>query len=168
MLEELLPKLQEWVALYGLRIIGALAIFVLGRWVAKALRGVLKRVLNARQVEPTLVSFASNLSYAALLTFVVIAALSQLGLQTTSFVAVIGAAGLAIGLALQGSLANFASGVLIILFRPFKVGDLVDVAGTLGVVEDLDIFTTQLVTLDNKAIIIPNGQVTGACPSSSS
>lgn len=160
-MEEILPKLQEWATLYGLRILGALAIFILGRWIAKGLKSALRKILTTRKVEATLISFAANLTYAALLTFVLIAAMGQLGVQTTSFIAVIGAAGLAVGLALQGSLANFASGVLIILFRPFKVGDLVEVAGTLGVVEELDIFTTQLVTLDNRAIIIPNGQVTG-------
>ena len=160
-MEELIPMLKEWFTVYGLRVVGAILIFLFGRWIARGLTNLLKRVLTAREVEGTLVSFASHLTYAALVTVVVIASLNQLGVQTTSFVAIIGAAGLAIGLALQGSLSNFAAGVLIIMFRPFKVGDLVDAGGVFGVVEELDIFTTQLRTPDNKTIIVPNGQVTG-------
>jgi small conductance mechanosensitive channel len=112
------------------------------------------------KVDPTLISFLGHMIYIALLTFVILAALGQLGIQTTSFIAVIGAAGLAIGLSLQGSLANFAAGVLMIIFRPFKVGDLIEAAGVLGTVEDIQIFTTQLVTPDNKTIIIPNAKLT--------
>jgi len=112
-------------------------------------------------VDETLVSFVRNLSYIALLAFVVIAALNQLGIQTASFIAVIGAAGLAIGLALQGSLANFAAGVLMIIFKPFKVGDFIDGAGATGTVEKIEIFTTQLKTPDNKTIIVPNAKMTG-------
>jgi small conductance mechanosensitive channel len=107
-----------------------------------------------------LVSFVSNLVYIGLLAFIVIAALGQLGIQTTSFIAVLGAAGLAIGLALQGSLSNFAAGFLLIIFRPFKVGDLIEGAGVLGVVEAIQIFTTQLKTADNKTVIVPNANLT--------
>jgi len=160
-MEEIVSKLQEWGALYGLRIIGALAIFIVGRWVAKALRNTLRKVLTRRKMDATLVSFAVNLTYAILVAFVVLAALNQVGVQTTSFIAVIGAAGLAVGLALQGSLANFAAGVLIIMFRPFKVGDVIEVSGVLGIVKELDLFTTHFLTPDNRAIIIPNGQVIG-------
>jgi small conductance mechanosensitive channel len=116
--------------------------------------------MNKRQVDPTVISFVANLTYIALLVFVVLAALGQLGIQTTSFIAVIGAAGLAIGLALQGSLANFAAGFLMIIFRPFKVGDYIEGAGTAGTVEAIQIFTTQLRTPDNKTVIIPNGSLT--------
>jgi small conductance mechanosensitive channel len=118
-------------------------------------------MMTKAEVDDTLISFVGNLTYIALLVFVIIAAINQLGIQTTSFIAVIGAAGLAIGLALQGSLANFAAGVLMIIFRPFKVGDFVEAAGVAGVVEAVQIFTTQLKTPDNKTIIIPNASVTG-------
>ncbi|MGD9331048.1 MAG: mechanosensitive ion channel, partial [Desulfobacterales bacterium] len=111
--------------------------------------------------DPTLQTFVGNMVYYALLTFVILAALSQIGIQTTSFIAVIGAAGLAVGLALQGSLANFAAGFLLIMFRPFKVGDFIEGAGVMGTVESLQIFTTQLRTPDNKKIIIPNASLTG-------
>jgi small conductance mechanosensitive channel len=157
----ILPRLQELVAFYGLKIVAALVIFIVGRWVAKALRRLAVRMLTKAKVEETLISFAGNLTYIALLVFVIIAALNQLGVQTTSFIAIIGAAGLAIGLALQGSLANFAAGVLVIIFRPFKVGDYIEGAGVAGVVEEIQIFTTQLKTPDNKTIIIPNAKITG-------
>jgi small conductance mechanosensitive channel len=116
--------------------------------------------MEKREVDPTLTKFVTNLIYFALLTFVIVAALGMLGIQTTSFIAVLGAAGLAVGLALQGSLSNFAAGVLMIIFRPFKVGDLIEAAGATGVVEEVQIFTTQLLTPDNKTIIIPNAQIT--------
>jgi len=129
--------------------------------VALGLAKLIKRVMIKSNVDATLVSFVRNLSYIALLAFVVIAALNQLGIQTASFIAVIGAAGLAIGLALQGSLGNFASGVLMIIFKPFKVGDYIEGGGTAGVVEKIEIFTTQLKTPDNKTVIVPNAKVTG-------
>jgi small conductance mechanosensitive channel len=157
----ILPKLQELVAFYGLKIVAAIVIFIVGRWVAKALKRLAVRMMKKAKVEETLTSFVGNLTYIALLVFVIIAALNQLGVQTTSFIAIIGAAGLAIGLALQGSLANFAAGVLMIIFRPFKVGDYIEAAGVAGVVEEIEIFTTQLKTPDNKTIIIPNASVTG-------
>jgi small conductance mechanosensitive channel len=116
--------------------------------------------MNKRQVDSTIVSFVTNLTYIALLVFVILAALGQLGIQTTSFIAVIGAAGLAIGLALQGSLSNFAAGFLMLIFRPFKVGDHIEGAGTAGTVEAIQIFTTQLKTPDNKTVIIPNAALT--------
>jgi small conductance mechanosensitive channel len=157
----ILPRLQELVAFYGLKIVAAIVIFIVGRWVAKALRRLAVRMMTRAKVEETLVSFVGNLTYVGLLVFVIIAALNQLGVQTTSFIAIIGAAGLAVGLALQGSLANFAAGVLMIIFRPFKVGDYIEAAGVAGVVEEIEIFTTQLRTPDNKTIIIPNAGITG-------
>lgn len=160
-LSNLLPLLQEWVAFYGLKILAAIVIFVVGRWIAKALGNLVRRTMTKSKVEETLISFVGNLTYIALLTIVIIAALNQLGIQTTSFIAIIGAAGLAIGLALQGSLANFAAGVLLIIFRPFKVGDYIEGAGVAGTVEEIQIFTTQLKTPDNKTIIIPNAKLTG-------
>ena len=157
----IIPNLQAFAALYGLKIIAAIVIFVVGRWVARALRNAIKKMMAKGDVDETLISFVGNLTYITLLAFVIIAALNQLGIQTTSFIAVIGAAGLAIGLALQGSLANFAAGVLMILFRPFQVGDYIEGAGVAGTVEKAHIFTTQLKTPDNKTIIIPNAKIMG-------
>lgn len=118
-MEQLLEKITGYLTLYGLKVVAAIAIFIIGRWVAKLFEKITEKVLEKRHVDPTLVSFVGNLTYIALLVFVILAALSQLGIQTTSFIAVIGAAGLAIGLALQGSLSNFAAGFLMIIFRPF-------------------------------------------------
>lgn len=159
-MEELFVKAQEIVGLYGLKIVAAIIIFIFGRWVAKIFRYVIRKVMLKGKVDETIVSFVGHLTYIAMLAFVIIAALGQLGIQTTSFIAVIGAAGLAIGLALQGSLSNFASGFLMIIFRPFKVGDKIDAAGVTGVVEEIQLFTTVLKTPDNKTIIIPNSKIT--------
>lgn len=157
--EKLIPQIQEWLAFYGLRIIAAIAIFVIGRWVAKGLRSTLKRVMTKNKVDHTLISFVCSIIYTVLIVFVVIAALNQLGIQTTSLVAILGAAGLAIGLALQGSLSNFAAGVLMIIFRPFKAGDYIEGGGVSGTVEEVQLFTTFLATPDNKTIIVPNGKI---------
>jgi len=157
----IITNLQAFAALYGLKIIAAIVIFVVGRWVARALRNVIKKMMAKGNVDEILVSFVGNLTYIALLAFVIIAALNQLGIQTTSFIAIIGAAGLAVGLALQGSLANFAAGVLMIIFRPFQVGDYIEGAGVAGTVEKAHIFTTQLKTPDNKTIIVPNAKIMG-------
>lgn len=160
-MEDLVQKGYALLAAYGLKIVLAIIIFVVGRWVARLFSKLTGRIMEKRDVDQTLRSFVGNLVYYALLTFVILAALSQIGIQTTSFIAVIGAAGLAIGLALQGSLANFAAGFLLIMFRPFKVGDFIEGAGVSGTVESLQIFTTQLRTPDNKKIIIPNAGLTG-------
>lgn len=160
-MEDLIQQGYALLATYGLKIVFAIIILIIGRWVARLFSKLIQRVMKKQDVDETLRSFAGNMIYYALLTFVVLAALGQLGIQTTSFIAVIGAAGLAIGLALQGSLANFASGFLMIMFRPFKVGDLIEGAGVMGTVESLQIFTTQLRTPDNKKIIIPNASLTG-------
>ena len=157
----LMDKLIPLLSVYGLRIIYALFILVIGRWVAKAICNLIKRIMIKSAVDETLIKFVGNLTYIALLAFVIIAALNQLGIQTASFIAIIGAAGLAIGLALQGSLSNFAAGVLMIIFKPFKVDDLIEGAGVTGVVEEIQIFTTQLKTADNKTIIIPNSGLMG-------
>lgn len=159
-MEDVLDRIYQLLTVYGLKVLAAVAIFIVGRWVAKGVRKLVERMLVRGKVDPTLVSFASNLTYIGLLVFIVIAALGQLGIQTTSFIAVLGAAGLAIGLALQGSLSNFAAGFLLIMFRPFKVGDLIEAAGVFGVVEAIQIFTTQLKTPDNKTVILPNAKIT--------
>jgi len=159
-MQDIATQAQELLTFYGLKVIAAIAIFVIGRYVAIAVRGVLRRALRKSAVDETLVTFVANVSYALLLAFVVIAALGQLGVQTASFVAVVGAAGLAIGLALQGSLANFAAGVLMIIFKPFKAGDYIEAGGIAGTVEGLNIFTTELKTPDNKKVIVPNAKIT--------
>jgi small conductance mechanosensitive channel len=160
-MEKAWERIQEFIAEYGLSLIGALLIFLIGRWAAKVIKGLVARMMNKSKADPTLVAFVSNLVYVGLLTFVFIAALAQLGVQTTSFIAVIGAAGLAVGLALQGALANFAAGVLLLIFRPFKAGDFVEGAGTMGVIKEIGIFTTVLNTPDNKLVIVPNAKLTG-------
>ncbi|MBU4260415.1 MAG: mechanosensitive ion channel [Proteobacteria bacterium] len=154
-------SVQELIAISGINMLAALAIFMVGKWGARFFQHLSEKLMTRSKVEPTLVKFAGNLIYFALLTFVILAALGQIGIQTTSFIAVIGAAGLAVGLALQGSLSNFAAGVLLILFRPFKKGDYIESAGTAGTVEEIQIFTTMLVTPDNKLIIVPNSKVIG-------
>jgi len=158
--QDLIAKLWELLTVFGLKIIAAIVIFIVGRWVAKFLRNLTKKLMIKGDVDVTLVSFVGNLIYVGLLAFVIIAALGQLGIQTTSFIAILGAAGLAVGLALQGSLANFAAGVLMIIFRPFQVGDFIEGGGVAGTVEEIQIFTTQLKTPDNKTIIIPNAKMT--------
>ncbi|MGI9301228.1 MAG: mechanosensitive ion channel family protein [Gammaproteobacteria bacterium] len=159
-MEDIIATIQELVVVYGLKAVAAIAIFVVGRWVARALRRLCRGVMEKRGVDPILTTFTASIVYFALLAFVVIAALGQLGVQTASLIALLGAAGLAIGLALQGSLANFAAGFIMIVLRPFQVGDYIEAAGTSGIVEELQIFTTQLRTPDNKVVIIPNSQVT--------
>ena len=144
---------------FGLQLVTALAIFVIGRWVAKALSRGLRRVMQARKIDAILETFVGNIVYWLLMAFVIIAAITQLGVQTTSFIAVVGAAGLAIGLAMQGALSNFAAGVLIVLFRHYKVGDYIEAGGVGGSVEAVQILTTTLKTPDNKIIIIPNSQI---------
>jgi small conductance mechanosensitive channel len=160
-MENIAMKLQDWVVFYGLQIIAAIAILLIGRYVAILARNILRRVMRKSNVEETLIYFVSNVAYVALLVFVVIAALGQLGVHTASFVAVIGAAGLAVGLALQGSLSNFAAGVLMIIFKPFKVGDYIEAAGVAGTVAEIGIFTTELKTPDSKKVIVPNAKATG-------
>jgi small conductance mechanosensitive channel len=158
---KLLNTVYGLLTVYGLRVIAAIVIFILGRWVALMVAKIIERIMLKSKLDETLVSFVRHLSYVALLAFIVIAALNQLGIQTASFIAVVGAAGLAIGLALQGSLGNFAAGVLMIIFKPFKVGDFIDGGGVAGIVEKIEIFTTQLKTPDNKTVIIPNAKLTG-------
>ena len=157
----LIPKIQELIIVHGINILTALVIFILGRWVAKLFTKFIGKMMAKKDVAPVVNSFVGNLIYTALLIFVIIAALAQVGIQTTSLIAILGAASLAIGLALQGSLANFAAGVLLIIFRPFKVGDYVECGGTAGAVEEIQIFTTQLNSPDNKKIIVPNAKVLG-------
>ncbi len=158
---ELGQKMSEWATLYGIQVIAAIFILLAGGWLAKLARKIVERLLTKAKTEAILVSFVGQFVYVLLMMFVVLAVLAKLGVQTTSFIAVIGAAGLAVGLALQWSLANFASGVLLIIFRPIRVDDFVQAAGVTGAVEEIQIFTTQLRTPDNKTVIIPNAKLTG-------
>lgn len=139
----------------------AAAIFIIGKKVAKWVSNLVAKTMARRDTDPALIGFVSSLLNWALLAFVVIAALGQVGIQTASLVAVLGAAGLAVGLALQGSLSNFAAGVLILVFRPFKIGDVVELSGVVGSVVGIQIFTTELATPDNKQIIVPNSSAIG-------
>jgi small conductance mechanosensitive channel len=161
MVEHMLAKTQELIVLYGLKVISAVLILTLGRFAANILKKVIEGIMVRTKVDVTLVSFVCSLFYVSLMAFVIIAALEQLGIQTTSFIAILGAAGLAVGLALQGSLSNFAAGVLMIIFKPFKVGDTVEGGGASGVVEKIEIFTTTLRSPDKKTIIVPNSKIGG-------
>ena len=144
---------------FGMKAVIALVIFFVGRMIARLVTKGLHNLMQSQEVDKILETFVCNLAYWALMIFVIIAAINQIGVQTTSLIAVMGAAGLAIGLALQGSLANFAAGVLIVMFRPYRVGDFVEAAGISGVVLQVQILTTILKTGDNKQIIVPNGQI---------
>ena len=160
-IQHLIAKLTALGTDFGIKLITALAIFIIGRWVAIGVKNLIDKAMRKARVDSTLISFTVHLSYIAMIAFVAIAALGQLGIQTTSFIAVLGAAGLAVGLALQGSLSNFAAGVLMLIFRPFKVGDYIEGAGVAGTVKEVQIFTTILTTPDNKTIIVPNAKITG-------
>ena len=138
----------------------AIAIFIIGKFAAKLISSATKKVLVHKKFDDTVISFIGSLVYGLVVIVAFIAAISHLGFNTTSLVAIVGAAGLAIGLALQGSLSNFASGILLISLKPFKAGDFVEIAGTAGVVEEVHVFSTQLRTGDNKTVIIPNGGIT--------
>lgn len=160
-MEKYIQQAQEYLALYGLKIIAAIAIFIIGLWIAKLLSKTIGKLLTKKNVDATLTKFFVSMIRIALVAFVVIAAIDQIGVQTTSFVAVLGAAGLAVGFALQGSLSNFASGVMLIIFRPVKVGDFIEGGGSTGVVEEIGIFVTVMKTPDNKTIFIPNSKLIG-------
>ena len=152
--------IMGFLTVYGLKLLMAIAIFVFGKWIVHRLVNIVKRGMGRSKIDDTLIGFLGNILVAIGLAFVVIAALSQLGINTASLAAVIAAAGLAIGLALQGSLSNFAAGFLIILFKFFKVGDYIEAGGTAGTVQEINIFTTKLKTPDNCEVIVPNGSIT--------
>lgn len=160
-MEDIIKQLQAVVAEYGLQVLGAITTLVIGIWLAKILAKSLGKILNKKSVDQTLVKFVISLVKITLITFVIISAASQVGIQTASFVAVIGAAGLAIGFALQGSLSNLAAGVMLIIFKPIKVGDYIEGGGSAGSVESVGIFITTLITPDNKVVYIPNSTLTG-------
>lgn len=148
------------VQLYGPKLLGAVAIFVVGRWLARVVTAATVRAAKKARIDETLVSFLNNLIYMLLLTAVCIAAVQKLGVETTSLTAVLAAVGFAVGMALQGSLGNLASGVMLVFFKPFRVGDLVEIGGIKGTVVEIQIFNTILLSTDNVRIIVPNGKIT--------
>ncbi len=157
------PELfYQLIQTYGIPLFWAIVIFVVGRFIARAISNSAAKAMTKAHVEETLIKFAKNMLYVALMVFVIIAAIGQMGIETTSFAAILAAAGLAVGLSLQGTLSNFAAGVLLIIFRPFKVGDFIDAGGVAGIVEEIQIFSTQMRSGDNKQIIVPNGQIMGS------
>jgi small conductance mechanosensitive channel len=159
--DQLVGLIGSMVTTWGLQVIGAVAVLLIGRGVARWLRSAVRKTMERREADPTLVPFISGLVYWVVLLLVVVAVLGLFGIPTASFVAVLGAASLAVGLALQGTLSSFAGGVMLLVFRPFKAGDVVDVAGSLGTVQEVGIFSTILHTPDNVRIVIPNSSVFG-------
>ncbi len=148
-----------WITAYSVNIIGAILIFIVGKWLARRITNLLSKLLKKNNVEPTLVNFLTSLFYYTLLVLVVVAAAGRLGINTTSFLTIIGAAGLAVGLALKDSLSNFAAGVMLVLFRPFAIGDVVSTAGITAKVEKITIFNTLFCSPDNQLIIVPNNKI---------
>ncbi|MGD1863493.1 MAG: mechanosensitive ion channel family protein [Phormidesmis sp.] len=157
---ELLISFQPVAFAFIGRVVLSITIFFLGRTLARIAKRIVKKIMVKAKVDPTLTVFATNILFYAIMAFVVLAVLGQMGIETTSLVAAIGAAGLAIGLALQGSLTNFAAGIIIIIFRPFHVGDWIEADGYSGYVIEIELLTTTLKTLDNRTVVIPNGTLT--------
>lgn len=160
-IQEMLNAVIPFVTTYGLQVLGAIVILIVGKIGAGVCSNLVRKVLGTAKTDPVLIGFLANMVRYAILAFTVIAALSKFGIQTTSFIAVLGAAGLAVGLALQGSLSNFAAGVLLLIFRPFGLDDFVSAGGATGKVVEIGIFTTTLHTPDNQKVIIPNSAVMG-------
>lgn len=156
-IEKLMNTVYEFATTYGIKIIGAIVLWIIGSWIIKKLLKITGNVMTKKGYDPSLQKFLINLVSWILKILLIIAILGQLGVETTSFAAILAAAGLAIGLALQGSLANFAGGVLLMIFKPIKIGDLIEAQDAIGVVKEIEIFTTKIVTPDNKLVIIPNG-----------
>lgn len=146
---------------YGIKLLGAIAIFIIGRWVVKVVLNLMRGMMTRAHVDETLISFAAHVAYAGLILVVIAMAASNMGISSTSFVAIFASAGLAVGLALKDTLANVGAAVLIIFFRPFKVGDSIETAGVMGTVKTINLFSTTLTTPDNRSIIIPNGSLIG-------
>lgn len=158
---ELINRLTELLSTWGLKVVGAIAVLVIGMMVAKTIRGSMSRGLARTKLDPTLIPFLSGMVYYTVVAFVVTAVLGLFGIQTTSLIALLGAAGLAVGLALQGTLGNFSAGVMLLIFRPFRAGDFVEAGGVAGSVQEIGIFSTTLATPDNVRIIVPNSSVYG-------
>ncbi|MBD3337262.1 MAG: mechanosensitive ion channel [Candidatus Eisenbacteria bacterium] len=158
-MEGIIDTVYGWLTTSGLKIVGAILIFIVGRIVAGLLRGVVRRALGRSNTDPSLVSFFGTLTYVLVMVFTVAAILAKFGIQTASFVAVLGAAAFAIGFALQGSLSNFAAGVMLLTFRPFRVGNYIEGAGIAGTVKEIQLINTILATPDNVQIVVPNAKI---------
>ena len=156
-LDELKNLLIDYGTEYSLKLLGGILIWIIGSWLIKKVKKILLKAMDHLDYDETLERFLSNLIIGGLKVVLVIAILGQLGVHTTSFAAILAAAGLAVGLSLQGSLSNFAGGVLIMIFKPYKIGDFIEAQGEMGTVKEIEIFTTKLNTTDNKEVIIPNG-----------
>ncbi len=150
-----------YASVYGLKIISAILIFMIGKWTINKITILARTVMEKAKVDKTLGKFAESLIYFILFMMIILASLNALGINTTSFLAIFGAAGLAIGLALQGTLANVGAAVLIIVFRPFKVGDFIEAGGAAGTVDDVNLFSTIITPVDNRTIIVPNAKIIG-------
>ncbi len=156
-IEKLIDKSVDFISTYGIQVIGAIIIWIIGSWIIKKILKVTGSVMTKSGYDASLQKFLLNFVGWILKILLILVILSQLGIETTSFAAILAAAGLAVGLALQGSLANFAGGVLLMIFKPIKIGDLIEAQGEIGVVKEIEIFTTKITTPDNKLVIIPNG-----------
>ena len=159
-MQETFNKIYGYLIQYGMNVLAALLIFIIGKWIARLCSRVAENVMLRSKINKTLASFAKHVVYFGILVFVLIAALNKLGVETNSFIAIVGAAGLAVGFALQGSLSNFAAGVMMIIFQPFQVGDFVEAGGAAGTVQEIQIFNTIIESADNKRIIVPNSKIT--------
>ncbi|MCH9659374.1 MAG: mechanosensitive ion channel [Bacteroidetes bacterium] len=155
--QKIIDKLIEFASEYGIKVIGAVVIWIIGSWIIKKISKVLEKAMAKSNYDESLRKFLKNLVGWILKILLILAILGNLGVETTSFAAILAAAGLAIGMALQGSLANFAGGVLLMIFKPFAIGDLIEAQGELGNVKEIEIFTTKIVTPENKLVILPNG-----------
>ncbi len=160
-MEAVMERLTLFATEYGLKVIGAVLILIIGRIIAGILRKLARKLLRKTNTDESIVSFVGSLVYALVIVFVIIAVLGKFGVETASLVAVLGAATFAIGFALQGSLSNFAAGVMILVFRPYKIDDYIDAAGVAGSVKEIRLFTTVLATPDNIKIIVPNSKIFG-------
>jgi small conductance mechanosensitive channel len=155
---EILNAIEKWLALYGLQVVGAIVILVVGLIAARLIAGLARRIMKRAQVEATLISFGRSVIHFILVAVVILAALNQVGFQTTSLIAVLGAAALAVGLALRGHLSNLAAGVIILVSRPFRINDFIEVAGAEGTVEAISLLTTRIKTADGKTVFLPNAK----------
>ena len=158
--EKIIEAISLWAGTYSIKIVAAILIFIIGKWLSRKVTNLLKKLLEKNKIDATLIKFLDSIVYYMLLIVVLIAAAGKLGINTTSFLTIVGAAGLAIGLALKDSLSNFASGFMLIMFRPYKIGNFVKVGGVSGTVKSIDIFNTTLHTPDNQKVIVPNSKIT--------
>ena len=159
-IDKILETITVWFTTYSIKIVAAILIFIIGKWLCRRITNLLTKIMEKNNIDSTLVKFLGSIVYYTLFIVVMIAVAGQLGINTTSFLTIIGAAGLAIGLALKDSLSNFASGVMLIMFRPIRIGDFVDVGGVTGTVQSIDIFNTTIHSPDNQKHIVPNARIT--------